>query len=38
MPELPDDDDSKMNLRAETFSYLIRRNLTPFFKAWGYPV
>ncbi|XP_055664625.1 TRPM8 channel-associated factor 2-like [Falco peregrinus] len=37
MSELPDDNDLKMNLWAETFSHLVKKNLTPFFKSWGWP-
>ncbi|XP_074681920.1 TRPM8 channel-associated factor 2-like [Strix aluco] len=33
MSELPDDNDSKMNLLAETFSHLVKKNVTPFSKA-----
>ncbi|KAM9293354.1 LOW QUALITY PROTEIN: TRPM8 channel-associated factor 2-like [Morus bassanus] len=36
--ELPDDNGSKINLWAETFSHLVKKNLTPFFKAWGWPI
>lgn len=38
MFEIPDDNDSKMNLWAETFSHLVKKNLTPFFKAWAWPI
>ncbi|NXQ84851.1 TCAF factor, partial [Nyctibius grandis] len=38
MSEIPDDNDSKMNLWAETFSRLVKKNLAPFFKAWGWPI
>ncbi|NWX39196.1 TCAF factor, partial [Steatornis caripensis] len=38
MSEIPDDNDSKMNLWAETFSHLVKKNLTPFFNAWGWPI
>ncbi|XP_055566915.1 TRPM8 channel-associated factor 2-like [Falco cherrug] len=37
MSELPDDNDLKMNLWAETFFHLVKKNLTPFFKSWGWP-
>ncbi|KAL7849582.1 hypothetical protein SRHO_G00212050 [Serrasalmus rhombeus] len=32
------DKDDKMNLYAETFSKVVRRNLVDFFKAWGWPI
>ncbi|NXX23197.1 TCAF factor, partial [Podargus strigoides] len=38
MSEHPDDNDSKMNLWAETFSRLVKKDLSPFFKAWGWPI
>ncbi|XP_069836098.1 TRPM8 channel-associated factor homolog [Dendropsophus ebraccatus] len=28
----------KMNLWAEKFSHAVNKNLTPFFKAWGWPI
>ncbi|NXL90449.1 TCAF factor, partial [Alectura lathami] len=38
MSDVPDDNDSKMNLWAETFSSLVKKNLAPFFEAWGWPI
>ncbi|NXU49067.1 TCAF factor, partial [Turnix velox] len=38
MSDVPDDNDSKMNLWAKTFSYLVKKDLSPFFKAWGWPI
>uniref|UniRef100_A0A8C4TBL6 TRPM8 channel-associated factor homolog n=1 Tax=Erpetoichthys calabaricus TaxID=27687 RepID=A0A8C4TBL6_ERPCA len=32
------DNKSKMNLWAEKFSQQVRKNLVPFFKAWGWPI
>lgn len=36
--KLPDANDAKMNLWAGTFSQLVKKNLTPFFNAWGWPI
>uniref|UniRef100_A0A8B9GNI2 Peptidase M60 domain-containing protein n=1 Tax=Astyanax mexicanus TaxID=7994 RepID=A0A8B9GNI2_ASTMX len=38
MTGVPQDNKGKMNLYAETFSKVVNRNLTPFFKAWGWPI
>ncbi|KAK9961902.1 hypothetical protein ABG768_007300 [Culter alburnus] len=35
---VPDDNAGKMNLYAETFSKVVKLNLCPFFKAWGWPI
>ncbi|XP_049917889.1 TRPM8 channel-associated factor homolog [Epinephelus moara] len=34
----PSDNEGKMNLYAETFSQIVGKNLTGFFKAWGWPI
>uniref|UniRef100_A0A3B5KYP3 Peptidase M60 domain-containing protein n=1 Tax=Xiphophorus couchianus TaxID=32473 RepID=A0A3B5KYP3_9TELE len=38
MTNHPNDKEGKMNLYAETFSRAVNRNLTGFFKAWGWPI
>ncbi|KAM9468390.1 LOW QUALITY PROTEIN: TRPM8 channel-associated factor homolog [Clarias gariepinus] len=38
MQNVPNDRNEKMNLYAETFSKAVNMNLTPFFKAWGWPI
>ncbi|XP_042069791.1 TRPM8 channel-associated factor homolog [Haplochromis burtoni] len=38
MSDIPDDNNTKMNLYAETFSQTVKMNLTGFFKAWGWPI
>ncbi|XP_032401730.1 TRPM8 channel-associated factor homolog [Xiphophorus hellerii] len=38
MTNRPNDNEGKMNLYAETFSRAVNRNLTGFFKAWGWPI
>uniref|UniRef100_A0A3Q4G6L9 Peptidase M60 domain-containing protein n=1 Tax=Neolamprologus brichardi TaxID=32507 RepID=A0A3Q4G6L9_NEOBR len=38
MRDFPDDNGTKMNLYAETFSQTVGMNLTGFFKAWGWPI
>uniref|UniRef100_A0A668ULD2 Peptidase M60 domain-containing protein n=1 Tax=Oreochromis aureus TaxID=47969 RepID=A0A668ULD2_OREAU len=38
MSNFPEDNDTKMNLYAETFSQTVGMNLTGFFKAWGWPI
>ncbi|XP_066488178.1 TRPM8 channel-associated factor homolog [Tiliqua scincoides] len=38
MTQIPDDNESKMNLWAEKFSQQVKKNLAPFFKAWGWPI
>ncbi|XP_048017691.1 TRPM8 channel-associated factor homolog [Megalobrama amblycephala] len=38
MSEVPNDNAGKMNLYAETFSKVVKLNLCPFFKAWGWPI
>lgn len=38
MTQIPEDNDSKMNLWAEKFSQQVNKNLAPFFKAWGWPI
>ncbi|KAL2095900.1 hypothetical protein ACEWY4_008048 [Coilia grayii] len=38
MDGVPKDNDGKMNTYAETFSKVVNRNLTSFFKAWGWPI
>ncbi|XP_070610538.1 TRPM8 channel-associated factor homolog [Erythrolamprus reginae] len=38
MSNIPDDNQYKMNLWAETVSEKVNRNLAPFFKTWGWPI
>ncbi|XP_063060502.1 TRPM8 channel-associated factor homolog [Engraulis encrasicolus] len=38
MEGVPNDNDGKMNTYAETFSKVVNRNLTSFFRAWGWPI
>ncbi|XP_068562982.1 TRPM8 channel-associated factor homolog [Cebidichthys violaceus] len=38
MSNFPKDNDGKMNLYAVTFSQTVGRNLSAFFKAWGWPI
>ncbi|KAK2916895.1 hypothetical protein Q8A67_001269 [Cirrhinus molitorella] len=38
MNGVPNDNAGKMNLYAETFSKVVKLNLCPFFKAWGWPI
>ena len=38
MEGVPQDNKGKMNTYAETFSKVVNRNLTSFFKAWGWPL
>ena len=38
MEGVPQDNKGKMNTYAETFSKVVNRNLTSFFKAWGWPI
>ncbi|XP_062409179.1 TRPM8 channel-associated factor homolog [Sardina pilchardus] len=38
MPEVPKDKTGKMNTFVKTFSKVVNRNLTSFFKAWNWPV
>ncbi|KAM6437057.1 TRPM8 channel-associated factor 2 [Liasis olivaceus] len=38
MSNISDNNKSKMNLWAETFSQEVNRNLGPFFKTWGWPI
>ncbi|XP_050957258.1 LOW QUALITY PROTEIN: TRPM8 channel-associated factor homolog [Labeo rohita] len=38
MKGVPNDNAEKMNLYAETFSKVVKMNLCPFFKAWGWPI
>ncbi|KAM4565932.1 TRPM8 channel-associated factor homolog [Odontesthes bonariensis] len=38
MSNFPKDNEGKMNLYAETFSYSVEMNLTGFFRAWGWPI
>ncbi|KAJ8264731.1 hypothetical protein GJAV_G00153280 [Gymnothorax javanicus] len=35
---IPSAKDAKMSLYAEMFSRTVERNLTPFFKAWAWPI
>uniref|UniRef100_A0A8C4VNF1 TRPM8 channel-associated factor 2-like n=1 Tax=Gopherus evgoodei TaxID=1825980 RepID=A0A8C4VNF1_9SAUR len=35
---IPTDNPSKMNLGAEKFSRQVKKNLAPFFVAWGWPI
>ncbi len=35
---MPNDNDGKTNTYAETFSKVVNRNLTSFFRAWGWPI
>ncbi|KAJ8280239.1 hypothetical protein GJAV_G00052200 [Gymnothorax javanicus] len=38
MRNVPSAKDAKMSLFAEMFSRTVERNLTPFFKAWAWPI
>ncbi|KAI4898008.1 hypothetical protein NFI96_017492 [Prochilodus magdalenae] len=38
MEDVPQDNLGKMNLYAETFSKVVKKNLVSFFKAWGWPI
>ncbi|XP_078023432.1 TRPM8 channel-associated factor homolog isoform X1 [Epinephelus lanceolatus] len=38
MSSFPKDNKGKMNLYAETFSQSVGKNLTGFFKSWGWPI
>ncbi|XP_027245521.1 TRPM8 channel-associated factor 3 [Cricetulus griseus] len=38
LPDLPRDNESKMNLWVKKFSEVVQKNLAPFFEAWGWPV
>lgn len=38
MTGVPNDNAGKMNLYAQTFSKVVNLNLSPFFKAWGWPI
>ncbi|XP_012693333.2 TRPM8 channel-associated factor homolog [Clupea harengus] len=38
MEGVPHDKTGKMNTFVETFSKVVNRNLTSFFKAWGWPI
>lgn len=38
MSHFPSSNEAKMNLYAETFSRAVGKNLTGFFKAWGWPI
>ncbi|XP_062838799.1 TRPM8 channel-associated factor homolog [Anolis carolinensis] len=38
MTNIPDDNESKMNLWAEKYSEQVKKNLVPFFKAWKWPI
>ncbi|XP_019337677.1 TRPM8 channel-associated factor 2 [Alligator mississippiensis] len=38
MPYIPRDKALKMNLWVEMFSQQVKKNLAPFFKAWGWPI
>ncbi|XP_069621612.1 TRPM8 channel-associated factor homolog [Ranitomeya imitator] len=38
MPNVSNDNKVKMNLWAEKFSQAVNKNLSPFFKAWGWPI
>uniref|UniRef100_A0A8D0HJK8 Peptidase M60 domain-containing protein n=1 Tax=Sphenodon punctatus TaxID=8508 RepID=A0A8D0HJK8_SPHPU len=38
MTTVPEDNESKMNLWAEKFSEQVKKDLAPFFKAWGWPM
>ncbi|KAM4035792.1 TRPM8 channel-associated factor homolog [Anomaloglossus baeobatrachus] len=38
MPKGSNDNKVKMNLWAEKFSQAVNKNLSPFFKAWGWPI
>lgn len=38
MSDFPGSNEAKMNLYAETFSKAVGKNLTGFFKAWGWPI
>ncbi|NWU89281.1 TCAF2 factor, partial [Upupa epops] len=38
MTTIPKDNPSKMNLWARKFSQQVKKNLAPFFTAWGWPI
>uniref|UniRef100_A0A8C8S764 Peptidase M60 domain-containing protein n=1 Tax=Pelusios castaneus TaxID=367368 RepID=A0A8C8S764_9SAUR len=38
MSNIPTDNPSKMNLWAKKFSRQVKKNLAPFFMAWGWPI
>ncbi|XP_055053707.2 TRPM8 channel-associated factor homolog [Misgurnus anguillicaudatus] len=38
MTGVPNNNPGKMNLYAETFSKVVKMNLSSFFKAWGWPI
>ncbi|XP_012987658.3 TRPM8 channel-associated factor homolog [Esox lucius] len=38
MQNVPKDNKGKMNRYAETFSLTVKKNLSSFFKAWGWPI
>ncbi|XP_043937881.1 TRPM8 channel-associated factor homolog [Protopterus annectens] len=38
LSNIPKDNIYKMNLWAEKFSQCVKKNLAPFFKAWGWPI
>ncbi|XP_065137601.1 TRPM8 channel-associated factor homolog [Paramisgurnus dabryanus] len=38
MTGVPNNNPGKMNLYAETFSKIVKMNLSSFFKAWGWPI
>ncbi|XP_033016947.1 TRPM8 channel-associated factor 2-like [Lacerta agilis] len=38
MTQIPEDNESKMNLWAEKFSQQVKRDLGPFFQAWKWPI
>ncbi|CAO2603415.1 TRPM8 channel-associated factor 2 [Lemmus lemmus] len=38
LSDLPNDNESKMNLWVKKFSETVQKNLVPFFEAWGWPV
>ncbi|XP_062872576.1 TRPM8 channel-associated factor homolog [Trichomycterus rosablanca] len=36
--DVPKHNEGKMNLYANTFSTVVKKNLAPFFKEWGWPI
>ncbi|XP_034374688.1 TRPM8 channel-associated factor 2 [Arvicanthis niloticus] len=36
--QIPEDNESKMNMWLKLFSEKVQKNLVPFFEAWGWPI